>query len=133
MAKLKRGKEGGWKENFWIGIIVVVVTGLLVSGLYGYYTENKEIDIKKSQIDSSLQKADSRLDSGQYEEAINLYEEIINTISSKEFPYRYAWAQNNMGNAYYNLALAYVFSWPGLISVSVEHRVPVASMSPGRS
>ena len=27
----------------------------------------------------------------------------------------------------------YMFSWPGLISVSVEYRVPVASMSPGRS
>lgn len=33
----------------------------------------------------------------------------------------------------YILRSAYVFSWPSLILVSVENRVPVVYMSPGRS
>jgi hypothetical protein len=49
----------------------------------------------------------------------------------KSAAYQNGYAVDGFGR--YNFKVEYVFSWPGLISLSVEYLVPVASMSPGRS
>jgi len=97
-------KKRNWKSDFWVGIIVVIITGLLISLLYGLYTSHLEKGDLKSQIDPMLRKADSLHDSGEFEEAIEEYESILEIISPKNLPLEYAITQNNLGNAYRDLA-----------------------------
>jgi tetratricopeptide (TPR) repeat protein len=97
-------KKRDWKNNFWIGIIVIIITGLIISILYGIYTDYSERDNLKSNIEPLIRKANSLLSSGEFEEAINEYEEILKAVSPKNLPVKYATTQNNLGIAYVNLA-----------------------------
>ena len=97
-------KERDWKNNFWMGIIVIIITGLIISTLYGIYTDYSERENLKSNIEPLIRKADSLQKSGEFEEAINEYEEILKVISPKNLPVEYATTQNNLGIAYWDLA-----------------------------
>lgn len=52
-------KKRDWKNDFWIGIIVVIITGLITSYLYGIYTDSSEKEDLKSKIELLIRKADS--------------------------------------------------------------------------
>ena len=87
--------------------IVVMVATLIVAVLallYPVYLEHSERENLKSQIDSSIRDADSLLYTGLFEEAIDEYKSILEMVSPKKFPDRYATTQNNLGAAYWNLA-----------------------------
>ena len=93
-----------WKDNYWIKIIVIIFTGLIISILYGIYADYSERENLKSNIEPLIRKADSLERLGDFEDAINEYEEILKVISPKNLPVEYATTQNNLGNAYWNLA-----------------------------
>ena len=98
-------KERDWKNGFWIGIAVIIITGLIVSILYGIYSDHLEKDQLKSQIEPIIRKADNLAASGEFEEAIDEYENILKLLISPEIlPVEYAATQNNLGNAYSYLA-----------------------------
>ena len=69
-------KMRDWKNNYWIGIIVVIITGLITSLLYNVYIDNSEKNDLKSNIEPLLRKADSLHSSGELEDAINEYETL---------------------------------------------------------
>lgn len=90
-----------WKNAFWLALFVGIIIILLGDG-YHQYVENKNL---KSQVDSSLRKADSLKNAGSFEEAINEYQSVLKTISSQKFPAEYGHTQNGLGIAYSKLAL----------------------------
>jgi hypothetical protein len=76
-------------ENIWDwknALILALVVGIILF-LLNQYVDNTNL---KSQIDSSLRKADSLRDAGSFEEAISEYQSILKTISSQRFPIEYA-------------------------------------------
>lgn len=95
---------GGLKSKA-IAVAIFILAALFAPpALYDLYQEHtKKADIE-SQFDSSMRKAESLSDAGELNEAINLYEEIIKSISSNSNPREYARAQNDLGIAYTTLA-----------------------------
>jgi tetratricopeptide (TPR) repeat protein len=86
-------------------VILFILAALLAPpGLWNLYQEHENKQEESSLIETSLTKADSLHDAGEYEEAVMLYEETIKKIPSIKFPSEYGRAQNNLGNAYQNLA-----------------------------
>src|SRR5574341_1433767 len=104
----KPGESKTVQKFNWTSIsIIIAILSLVLSGLsYNFFVsrENAAKENLKSQVYSSIQKADSLYEAGLFEEAIGEYENILNTISSKIFPDEYAAIQNNLGNAYSSLA-----------------------------
>ena len=88
------------RKNAPIVIMIAAILGLV----YAAYDYHSGIEDLKSQIDSSLRKADSLRYAGLFEEAIDEYEDILKIVSSKKFPEEYARTQNNLGTAYNGLA-----------------------------
>jgi tetratricopeptide (TPR) repeat protein len=88
-------------------VIVVAIAALIVAALtflHPIYLEHGEREDLKSQIDSSIRRADSLRDTGLFEEAIDEYKSILKMVSPKKFPDSYATTQNNLGTAYGRLA-----------------------------
>ena len=98
--ELERGFLTKVRKNAPVVIMIVAILALSYT-LYVRHSENENL---KNQIDSSIRKADSLRDAGSFEEAIDEYEGILEVVSPKKFPNRYATTQNNLGLAYRNLA-----------------------------
>jgi len=103
-SKREQELESGFfakvRKNASVVIMIVAILGLSYT-LYVHHSENENV---KNQIDSSIRKADSLQGAGSFEEAIDEYEGILEVVSPKKFPGRYAETQNNLGVAYRCLA-----------------------------
>ena len=103
-SRRKQDSEGGFVAKV---IKIVAFVGSIAAILaFGYmaYQDYGERESLKSQIDSSLRKADSLQKAGSFEEAIKEYGGILKVVSSKKFSDEYARTQNNLGAAYGGLA-----------------------------
>ncbi|MCK4735767.1 MAG: tetratricopeptide repeat protein, partial [Methanophagales archaeon] len=103
-SRRNQDSEGGFVAKV---IKIVAIVGVIVAILafgYSLYQDYGERENLKSQIDTSLRKADSLQNAGSFEEAIKEYGGILKIVSSKKFSDEYARTQNNLGVAYCNLA-----------------------------
>jgi tetratricopeptide (TPR) repeat protein len=93
-----------WKEDlkkyyiapFIVGIFLISVSGFGINS----FLDHQET---KTEINYHLDKAELFYNNSQFVEAIEEYKHI-QEISYNKFPYEYAMAQNNLGNAYLDLA-----------------------------
>jgi len=93
------GKED--LEKNYIAPIIVGILLLLVSGVgINSFLDHQET---KTEISYHSDKANQFYDNSQFEEAIKECKHI-QEISYDKFPYEYAMAQNNLGNAYQGLS-----------------------------
>jgi tetratricopeptide (TPR) repeat protein len=92
------GKEN-LKNNYFAPFIVGIIL-FLVSFIVINCHDSQET---KREISYHFNKADQFYKNSQYEEAIEEYKQI-QEISHDKFPYEYAWAQNDCGIAYKELA-----------------------------
>ena len=61
-----------WK-NIFTGIIIAIITGLIISVSYGIYSDHLDKKELETQIEPLLRKASNLSDSGEFEEAIDVY------------------------------------------------------------
>lgn len=90
------------KKKDLIIISFVIFIPLLFSTYFATEDVNKEV--KKSELGILLNKAHSAYNTNNFDRAINESTEVLNNISSDEFPEQYVEAQMIIGDSYYSLS-----------------------------
>ena len=93
-------------QNVWIKrFAFTVLTGLLIGFIVITVTQCQNFEQRKGIVINLLSEADRYAVNGMYQEAVDMYNELLRQVSDTRQPETYGAIKNNLGVCYYNLYL----------------------------